>query len=198
MSPDSTAARRGGLVIISGPSGVGKSSICAALLERLDGAVWSVSATTRPQRPGDVPGKSYEFLTPEEFARRAAAGQFLEDATYCGHRYGTPKAPVGAAIRDGRIVVMEIDVQGAIQAAAKMPDSVRVFILPPTPESLRARLEGRKTEREDVLASRLARADGEIAAARDSGCYHHFVTNDDLEATIQRVLEIIHKEIHRP
>jgi len=194
MTPDAPGQRRGGLVIISGPSGVGKSSICAALLDRLPGAVWSVSVTTRPQRPGDVPGQTYEFVSEEEFQRRSAAGHFLEEAVYCGHRYGTPKAPVEAAIRDGRVVVMEIDVQGAIQAAARMPDSFRIFILPPTPESLRARLEGRRTEGEEALARRLAKADGEIAIARDSGCYHHFVVNDDLESTIQRVLDIITQE----
>jgi len=184
----------GGLVIISGPSGVGKSSICAALLDRLPNAVWSVSATTRPVRPGDQPGRTYEFISEDEFERRRAAGGFLESATYCGHRYGTPRTPVEAAIERGCVVVMEIDVQGAAQVAGQIPDSVRVFVMPPTAESLRARLSGRNTERAEQLAERLAAANGEIGFARDSGCYQHFLVNDDLEVTIQQVLDIVKRE----
>lgn len=186
--------RRGKLVAITGPSGAGKTSICNALLEQLDNAVWSVSVTTRPIRGGEVAGRSYQFVNEEEFAARLAAGDFLESAEYVGHRYGTPRRFVEEQIAAGRNVILEIDVQGGIQVAEKMPDSVRIFVLPPDHESLRARLEGRKTEAAAQLAKRLARADGEIATARDSGAYAHFVVNDVLETTIEEVKQIIQEE----
>ncbi len=193
MSNSDVRRRAGQLIVISGPSGAGKTSICNALLEQLPDTVWSISATTRAPRAGEVSGKSYEFLTPEEFARREQQDEFLESATYVGHRYGTPRAPVERALAEGVNVVMEIEVQGGMQVARKMPDSVRIFVLPPNMASLRARLEGRKTEAEEVMARRLAEADGEIAVARDSGCYEYFVVNDDLDATIEEVKRIIRK-----
>ena len=177
--------------MISGPSGTGKTSICQALLRDLPDALWSVSATTRPPRPGDAAGTSYEFLSTEEFARREAAGEFLESAEYVGHRYGTPRGPVEAALCEGKNVILEIDVQGGMQVAAKMPQSIRIFVLPPNMESLRARLEGRKSEAQDQLRDRLAQADGEIAAARDSGCYDYFVVNDVLDQTVRQISQIV-------
>ena len=185
---------RGRVIVISGPSGAGKTSICQGLLEQLPHAVWSVSATTRPMRPGDVNGTTYEFISAQEFAALEAAGEFLEAAEYVGYRYGTPRRQVEEATAAGKSVVLEIDVQGGMQMAAKMPESVRIFVLPPNMESLRARLEGRKTEAQEQLAKRLAQADGEIAIARDSGCYRHFVVNDVLEDTIEEVKRIIEKE----
>lgn len=182
---------KGKLIVISGPSGAGKTSICDALLEQMPGTVWSVSVTTRPPRPGDVNGQTYEFLGDQEFAERERAGELLESAEYIGHRYGTPRAPVEAALAEGKNVVLEIDVQGGIQVARKMPDSVRIFVMPPDRDSLRARLEGRKTEAKEQLARRLAKADGEIAAANDSGCYQHFVVNDVLESTVEEVRSIV-------
>ncbi len=190
-----SGGRRGALIVISGPSGAGKTSICDALLTQLQGAVWSVSATTRRPRPGEEKGGCYEFVTREEFERRQAAGQFLESAEYIGECYGTPRGAVEEALACGRNVVTEIDVQGGIQIAARMPDSIRIFVLPPDRESLRARLEGRKTEAAQQLARRLEKSDGEIATARDSGCYQHFVVNDCLETTVAQVRGIIQKEI---
>jgi guanylate kinase len=160
----------------------------------MDNTVWSLSVTTRPKRGAEQPGHSYEFVTREAFAAREAAGEFLESAEYVGHRYGTPRAPVESALAQGQNVVLEIDVQGGMQVAAAMPESIRIFVLPPNMASLRARLEGRNTEAKQQLASRLAQADGEIATARDSGCYQYFVVNDSLDESIQRVEEIISKE----
>jgi guanylate kinase len=186
-----SGSSRGKLIVISGPSGAGKTSICKALLEQIPDTVWSVSATTRPPRAGEVGGESYEFIAPEEFERRDRAGEFLESAEYVGHRYGTPRRPVEEALTRGQNVVMEIDVQGGMQVARRMPESICIFVLPPSRESLRARLEGRKTEAREVMARRLAEADGEIATARDSGCYGYFVVNDVLDDTIEEVKRII-------
>lgn len=190
-------SKRGCLIVISGPSGAGKTSICKAVLEQVPDTIWSVSVTTRPPRPGEVQGRSYQFVSPREFADKEAAGDFLEHAEYVGHRYGTPRQPVEHALAEGRNVVMEIDVQGGMQVAKKMPQSVRIFVMPPNAESLRARLEGRKTEAAGQLAKRLAEADGEIATARDSGCYTHFVVNDVLDATVEQVRRIIEQERER-
>ena len=188
------AAKRGVLIVVSGPSGAGKTSICNALLARLPQTVWSVSVTTRSPRPGEVDGESYSFVSGVEFDARLAMGDFLENAEYVGQKYGTPRGPVENALSCGRNVVMEIDVQGGVQVAERMPESVRIFVLPPDMRSLRARLEGRKTEAEEQLRRRLAQADGEIATARDSGCYDHFVVNDVLESTIEEVMGIIRRE----
>lgn len=189
MSSD--APKKGRLILISGPSGAGKTSICNALLQRLPRARWSVSATTRPPRKGDVPGETYEFVSREEFRRRIESGELLEWAEYVGHRYGTPRRAVEASLKSGEDVIVEIDVQGGMQVAKKMPESVRVFVMPPTMETLRSRLEGRQTEQLEQLEKRLAEADGEIAAARDSGAYDYFVTNNVLQDTVEQILRII-------
>jgi len=191
----SSRPRCGRVIVISGPSGAGKTSICNRLLERLPGSVWSVSATTRPPRGRETHGGEYEFLPPEEFERRVAAGDFLETAEYVGHRYGTPVRPVMEAIEEGRHVIMEIEVQGGVQVARRRPDSIRVFVLPPDMESLKARLAGRRTESADIMKRRLEKADGEIGFARDSGAYQYFVINDVLEDTVDEIMGIVQKEI---
>ena len=187
-------SQRGNLVVISGPSGAGKTSICNALLEQIANARWSVSVTTRPPRGQEKDGEAYRFVDVAEFERMEAAGELLETAEYVGHRYGTPRQPVDDAIAAGEIMIMEIDVQGGAQVAVRMPESIRVFVLPPTMDTLKARLEGRHTESEALQQKRLAEADGEIAFAQSAGHYQYFVTNDILEETVNQVISIINKE----
>jgi len=172
----------------------GKTSICNELLRRIPNSRWSVSVTTRPKRGDEVDGEAYRFVSREQFERMIAQGELLEYAEYLGQLYGTPRAPVEEALAAGQIMILEIDVQGGAQIAARVPDSIRIFVLPPTRETLQARLEGRRTESEALQRKRLAEADGEIAFARSSGCYQYFITNDILEDTVQQVLEIIRKE----
>ncbi|MBL8879684.1 MAG: guanylate kinase [Phycisphaerales bacterium] len=189
-----SSTNRGNLLVISGPSGAGKTSICEALLKRLPNARWSVSATTRAKRANEIDGRNYRFITRADFERMSAAGEFIETTEYLGECYGTPRKPVEEAVARGEIVVLEIDVTGGAQIARAMPGSIRVFVLPPTMETLKARLEGRKTESEELQARRIAKADGEIAFARNEGYYQYFITNDILEDSIQQVLNIVNKE----
>jgi len=189
--------RRGALVVISGPSGAGKTSICDELLKRIPNSRWSVSVTTRARRGKEVDGQAYRFITPVEFERMVAADELLEHAQYLGNWYGTPRKAVEEAVASGQIIIMEIAVQGGAQIAQKVPDSIRVFVLPPTMETLQARLAGRQTETEVLQQKRLAEADGEIAFARGSGYYPYFITNDILQDSVERVLEIIERETTR-
>lgn len=185
---------RGKLVVISGPSGAGKTSICRAVLDRITNARWSISVTTRAPRGSEIDGEEYNFVSRDQIQDMIANDELLEHAEYLGQTYGTPKVAVEQALLNGEVIILEIDVQGAAQVAQRMPESMRIFVLPPTQESLKARLEGRKTESEELREKRVREAEREIGFARDSGVYQHFVTNDDLEATITKVLDLISKE----
>lgn len=177
-------------LVISGPSGVGKTTICRAVCDRLD-VVRSISVTTRPMAAADVDGVDYRFLTRSQFDRLRDAGELLEWAEVFGNCYGTPRQPVQEATAAGRLVLLEIDVQGAVQIKKAMPDALAIFILPPTEDALLQRLRSRAREDEAVIQRRFHKARQEIAAARSSGVYDHFVTNDDLEAAIDKTVALI-------
>ncbi|HJP02379.1 MAG TPA: guanylate kinase [Planctomycetota bacterium] len=179
--------REGKMVLISGPSGAGKSTVCRALLEdpRL---VFSISATTRPRRAGEVDGRDYFFLTPEEFAERRGRGEFLEHAEVHGHMYGTLSAQMDAALESGHIFLLEIDVQGANQIRAQRIPGLSIFIVPPDGEELRRRLVGRGTDLPEVVERRLAKAEDED---RERVKYDHVVINDDLERALEEVRGLI-------
>ena len=170
-------AERGKLLILSGPSGAGKSTVIAELMKLRGGEKlrFSVSATTRSARPGEVDGKDYYFVSREEFENMAAAGELLEHAEFVGNAYGTPKAPVVAQMEQGNTVVLDIEVQGAAQVKALMPEAVSVFLMPPSLEELEARLRSRGTESEETILSRLAQARRDMPLAET---YDFKVIND--------------------
>ncbi len=199
MSPESkqpprAERKKGLLVVISGPSGAGKSTICQQLLRRLPDAVWSVSATTRSPRGWEAEGCDYYFVSRDRFQEMVRDGLLLEWAEYVGHLYGTPRQPVEQALAAGRIVVMEIDVQGGRQVAEKVPDSLRIFLLPPDDQELARRLAGRRTETPEQQQRRLAQARQEIAWARQWSCYQHFLVNETVERTVRDAARIIEAE----
>ena len=181
------------LVVISGPSGVGKSTICRALVERLE-AQLSISATTRPPGQGERRGEDYFFLSEQEFEQRLANNDFLEHAEVFGHLYGTLAEPVMAALSAGAIVVLEIDVKGAKQIRQRFDRALMFLILPPAPGTLGERLNTRRRDDESIIADRLAKADGEVRFARESGCYDYTIVNDDLEEAINKIMTLINQE----
>src|SRR5437763_1053958 len=156
--------RRGLLIVLSSPSGAGKTTISRMLLEADGEVTMSISATTRPKRPGEVEGTDYHFVDDAEFDRLIAGGEFVEWAPVFGYRYGTPKSPVKDALRDGRDILFDIDWQGTQQLHSAMgEDLVRIFILPPSMAELERRLRERGTDTEQVVANRMQRASGEIS-----------------------------------
>ena len=181
------------LVVVTGPSGVGKSTIVQEALRRT-GAAFSVSATTREPRPGEVDGREYRFLDRDTFEQMIADDELLEWAEVYGRYYGTPAEPARRAIRAGRPMVLEIDVQGGLQVAERAPDATFVLILPPDEQELARRLRKRGTEDEASFARRFGEARKEIEAAERSGVYTHKVINDDLERAIGQVVDILNQE----
>lgn len=178
---------RGRLFVISGPSGTGKGTICKELIKD-DKIRLSVSMTTRNPREGEVHGVSYYFATKEEFLQKIDAGGFLEYAEVFGNYYGTPKMEVLELLDEGIDVLLEIDVQGALQIKDVYPEAVLVFILPPSMEELRARLTGRATETQDVVERRLGEAAKEISYVKQ---YDYAVINDELDKAIENVKMVI-------
>ena len=185
-------ARRGLLFVLSSPSGAGKSTIARKLLAADSGLEMSVSATTRPMRPGEVDGKDYHFVELERFRAMVAAGEFLEWAHVFGHRYGTPHAPVDAILARGRDVLFDIDWQGAQQLYQQAGgDVVRVFILPPSIDELHRRLADRATDSAEVVEARMSRAGSEIAHWDG---YDYVLVNDDVERCFAEVKTILAAE----
>jgi len=182
------------VVVLAAPSGGGKTTIARTLVARWPERYgFSVSATTRPPRPGERDGEDYFFLSQDEFRRRQAAGEFLESAEYAGERYGTLKAEVDRVLTAGRNVLLDIEVQGARQVRQRYPPpaSRAVFILPPSGAELMQRLKGRRTESKSEMAKRLATAIRELQQAE---AFDHVVVNDDLDAAV----ETVHKLVETP
>lgn len=184
---------KGFLVILSAPSGTGKSTVCRKLLQRRKDLRYSVSCTTRDPRPGEKEGKHYFFIDKDEFKRRIQSNDFLEWAIVHDSYYGTPRGAIEAAIKDGLNVLLAIDIQGAAAIRRKMPDSVLIFLMPPSIEALKERLAMRK-DASDSVARRLANSRAELAAAKN---YDYIVVNDDLERAVDHISSILTAEALR-
>jgi guanylate kinase len=182
------------LLVLSAPSGGGKSSIARNLLQGRDDLGYSVSATTRPMRDGERNGVDYHFLTRQEFLRRKDAGEFLESATYSGHLYGTLRSEVERIFARGRHAVLDIEIEGARQIRASFPNSLHLFVLPPSAEVLIGRLRGRNTEPPEVVRARVTRAAEELDAVAE---YDYVVVNQDLVIAVAQVAAILDAEARR-
>jgi guanylate kinase len=180
-------SRPGRLIVLSGPSGVGKTTVVRHLRESAPQLWVSVSATTRFPRPGEADGVNYLFVSDEQFDRLVADDDLLEWASYAGHRYGTPRQPVEAVRATGTPVLLEIEIEGARQVRASVPDSLLVFLAPPSRQVLEQRLTGRGTEPDEVVAERLARAATELAAAQE---FDEVIVNDDIEQVVARLVAL--------
>ncbi|MDP6987088.1 MAG: guanylate kinase [Phycisphaerales bacterium] len=188
MSPHTAS---GLLLVVSGPSGVGKTTIVHRVRERLGGR-FSVSATTRPKSPEEVDGKDYSFVSGETFEQMKDSDAFLEHAEVFGrHAYGTPRGPVEEALRQGELIILDIDVQGAIQVRKHMPTAYMIFILPPSDDELRHRLETRGREDEDAIARRFAEARREIDLATSRTLYDAFIVNDNLDGAVEEACRLV-------
>lgn len=188
-------SERGLLIVFSGPSGVGKGTVRQEIFSTPDHKFdYSVSMTTRPQRPGEVDGVDYFFRTREEFEALIKEGQMLEYAEYVGNYYGTPLSYVNETLDKGIDVFLEIEVQGALQVKSKVPDGVFIFLTPPDLEELEERLVGRGTDSPEVIAQRIERAKEEIALMRE---YDYAVVNDQVSLAAERVERVIEAEHYR-
>jgi guanylate kinase len=194
MSP-SQSRQRGLLLVISGPSGTGKTTIARAVESRLDGT-FSVSATTRPQSQVETGGRDYDFLSEPEFQEKVRSGALLEYAQVFGkHWYGTPRQPVETQMAEGRLVILDIDVQGALQVRESMPEALMVFVVPPNDDELLRRLRDRGREGEAAIQRRFAEARKEIDIARTSGAFDATVVNDDLEQAVTETCRLVEQRL---
>ena len=188
--------KKGTLFVFSGPSGVGKGTLNAMLFAEFgDQIAFSVSATTRAPREGEIDGKHYFFISRQEFENRIANNEFLEYAQFAGNCYGTPKPYVLSLLEQGKNVLLEIEVQGAMQVMERMPECVSIFVLPPSFEELERRLRGRGTESEEKVRARLETARGEIAYA--PRYQYQIVNGEDVDAAYQQLRGIYLKETHQ-
>jgi guanylate kinase len=182
------------LLVLSSPSGGGKTSIAKALLDARDDLAYSVSATTRPRREGERDGKDYHFISRAEFERRVEAGEFLEWATYAGNLYGTLRGEIDAIMGQGRTAVLDVEIEGARQIRASFPNSLHLFVLPPSADVLVGRLAGRNTESAAVIRERVTRAADELAAVAE---YDYAIINEDLVLAVAQVAAILDAEARR-
>lgn len=179
---------RNRLTVVSGPSGVGKSSVVGEMRRMQPDIYFSVSVTTRKPRPGEVDGQHYHFIDRETFDKMVANGDLLEHAEFTGNCYGTPRQPVEDALRSGKPAILEIELQGARQVRAAMPEARLVMLMPPSWEELVGRLTGRGTEHKDAVAARLAEAERELAAA---GEFDVRVVNAEVRAAAEELLDLV-------
>jgi guanylate kinase len=179
---------RGSLVVISGFAGAGKGSILNEMMKRHEGYAYSVSATTRPPRPGETDGVNYFFISREKFREMIDRGELLEYASYVDNYYGTPRSYVERMLDEGRDVLLEIDIQGAMNIRRSMPEALLVFVLPPSAKVLEKRLTGRGTETPELVKKRLARAAEEAAGVGD---YDYIIVNDTIEESAESLHQLI-------
>jgi len=182
---------RGKLIVISGPSGAGKSTVVFKAIEDRKDVCFSISVTTRAPRPGEQDGREYFFITRERFDEMVAEDRLLEHAQYVSNCYGTPRDYVEQKLSEGMNVLLDIEVQGARQVSEKMPEAVKIFIVPPTLEELRRRLEGRQTDSREAIEARLERARQEYAEA---DFYDYLIVNDDADTAARELASIIRAE----
>ncbi len=185
-----TSDSKGILLVLVGPSGVGKSTIARRLLEKID-LCYIVSATTRPRKPGEEKGKTYDHITRDEFLKRLDADEFLEYASVYDDYYATPKHPTLECIAAGRNVMLEIDVQGALQIRYHYPGALLVLLLPPSEQTLLQRLTERGRDKPEEIQRRFRSARREIQMAKGSGVFEHMVVNDNLDRAVSEILQLI-------
>ena len=183
--------RKGLLIVLSGPSGVGKGSVCTVLRKRMPELIYSVSATTRQPRQGETDGVIYFFKSREQFQDMIARDALLEHAEYVGNYYGTPRDFVEKTIAEGKDIILEIEVQGALKVKDKFPEGVFIFLLPPSLDELKQRIIGRGTESESVIDNRMSVAAQEMGLLRH---YDYAVINDEIEAACERIQSIVTAE----
>ena len=186
-------SHKGVLVVISGFSGAGKGTLMKELLTQYPNYALSISATTRQPRPGEVDGREYYFVTEDEFLRMVDQDQMIEYACYCGRYYGTPRTYVEHQMEEGKDVLLEIEIQGALQIKKKFPETILVFITTPTAEILKNRLVGRGTESPEVIEARLARA---VEEAEGMDQYDYVLVNDDLAECTAQLHQVIQGHYH--